>query len=98
MASLFTSSTEPIHTAILVENDEDYIGSNLRTVVTERYKLTCYSGHDFGELFDLQEDPNELPNLWDVPEYQTLKLEMKAKLLETIMNTESPLPRRLSHA
>ncbi|MFH1927391.1 MAG: sulfatase-like hydrolase/transferase [Chloroflexota bacterium] len=98
MASLLAGSTEPIHTAVLVENDEDYIGSDLRTVITERYKLTCYSGHDFGELFDLQEDPDELHNLWDVPEHQTLKLEMKAKLLEMIMDTESPLPRRLSHA
>ena len=98
MASLFTGNTKPIHTAVLVENDEDYIGSDLRTVITDRYKATCYSGHDFGELFDLREDPDELHNLWDMPEHQTLKLEMKAKLLEIIMDTESPLPRRLSHA
>ena len=98
MTPLLAGGTEPIHTAVLVENDEDYIGINLLTVVTEHYKLNCYSGHDFGELFDLQEDPDELHNLWDMPEHQTLKFEMKARLLETVIDTESPLPRRLSHA
>jgi hypothetical protein len=98
LAPLLLGDSAPLHTAVLVENDEDYIGSNLRTVITDRYKLTCYSGHDFGELFDLQGDPHELRNLWDVSEYLALKLELKASLLEVMMETESPLPRRLAHA
>ena len=98
MKPLLTGEATKIHDAVLIENDEDYIGSNLRTVITNRYKLTCYSGHDFGELFDLQNDPHELRNLWNVPEHENLKLEMKARLLEKIIETDSPLPRRIGHA
>ncbi len=98
MQPLLMDASAAIHDAVLVENDEDYMGSNLRTLITPRYKLTCYSEHDFGELFDLENDPGELHNLWDKPEYRELKQELRAKLLEQIMLTDSPLPRRISHA
>ncbi|MBN1351586.1 sulfatase-like hydrolase/transferase [candidate division KSB1 bacterium] len=84
--------------AVLVENDEDYLGINLRTLITERFKLTCYSDRDFGELFDLQQDPGELHNLWAAPEFATLKNELKLRLLDELMRTECPLPRRIGHA
>jgi arylsulfatase A-like enzyme len=42
----------------------------------ERYKLCVYHTHGLGELFDLQEDPWEFQNLWDHPDYQSLKLEL----------------------
>lgn len=98
MQGLLLGGSNPIHDVVLVENDEDYLGTNLRTVVTERFKLTCYSARPFGELFDLKEDPHELRNLWDDPGSQTLKGELKMKLLDEIMATDSPLPRRISHA
>jgi hypothetical protein len=46
-------------TTALVEDDQDYLGFRMRTLVTKRYRLTAYSGQPYGELFDLQEDPNE---------------------------------------
>lgn len=36
---------------------------------TKKYKLALYHGHEKGELFDLEKDPDEFTNLWDVPEY-----------------------------
>ena len=33
----------------------------------ERYKLVVYHGHEIGELFDLERDPDEFENLWDDP-------------------------------
>ena len=44
-----------------------------------RYKLVVYHGHDLGELYDLEEDPNEFENMWDEPEAQPLKLELMQK-------------------
>ena len=38
-----------------------------------RYKLVCYHGKDFGELYDLKTDPNEFENLWDRVAYASLK-------------------------
>lgn len=44
-----------------------------------RYKIVNYHGKEFGELYDLQSDPNEFENLWDVPEYEKLKAELTKK-------------------
>lgn len=46
---------------------------HLRTYVDSRYKLTLWRDQPFGELFDLQQDPDELNNLWAEPAAQDLK-------------------------
>lgn len=40
---------------------------------TEQYKLVIYHGNDYGELYDLEEDPNEHENMWEDEEAQGLK-------------------------
>ena len=79
----------------LVEDDQDDLGFRLRTLVTERYRLTAYSGQPYGELFDLQEDPGEIRNLWDDPEHRALRDDLRLALLDRIMSTDYPLPRRM---
>lgn len=44
-----------------------------------RYKIVNYHGKEFGELYDLEKDPNEFENLWDSPEYQNLKANLIKK-------------------
>jgi len=44
-----------------------------------RYKLSVYHGHELGELYDLETDPWEFNNLWDVPEYEEIKNDLIAK-------------------
>ena len=87
-----------VQDAVVVENDEDYLGLQLRTLVTERYKLTIYQGQEFGELFDLQEDPNEQHNCWHDPAYASICNELSVQLLHELIRTDSVLPRRLGHA
>ena len=84
--------------AVIVENDEDYLGLRLRTLVTERHQLTVYSGQTYGELFDLQEDPGQLHNLWSSPAHRSVRDSLHQWLLHELLLTESPLPRRLCHA
>nr|BBH85322.1 sulfatase [Thermosporothrix sp. COM3] len=52
---------------------------NLRSYIDDRYKITIYYQHEYGELYDLKEDPNEVHNLWDVPEYFALKYRLLLK-------------------
>ena len=44
-----------------------------------RYKLVCYHGKEWGELYDLEEDPEEFCNLWDQPEAAGLKARLVLK-------------------
>jgi arylsulfatase len=50
-----------------------------------RYKLVVYHGRDLGELYDLQEDPEEFENMWDEAEAQPLKLELMQRSFDASM-------------
>jgi hypothetical protein len=65
-------------------------------LVTERYRLTWYGGQPYGELFDLQEDPDELYNLWSDGGRRRLRDRLAARLLEEAVMSDSRLPRRLA--
>ena len=79
----------------LIEDDQDKLGFRVRTLVTQRYRLTAYSGQTYGELFDFQEDPGELRNLWDDPAHQSVRDELRLALLDEIMETDPALPRQM---
>lgn len=89
---------DSLQDSVVVENDEDYLGLRLRTLVTDRYQITVYPGQSYGELFDLQEDPGQLRNLWDDPASQELKRDLLIRLMERLVETDNRLPRRTSHA
>ena len=98
IADLLVDPARPGRDRLLVENDEDYLGLRLRTLVTERYQLTVYPGQEYGELFDLVEDPGQLRNLWCSPAHAALKTELRLRLLDELVRTDSALPRRMVHA
>ena len=79
---------------VLVENHHQPTTLHLKTYVGERFKITVYYGRDYGELFDLQEDPGEIHNLWDDPTYADLKAEMVMKMVQAELGKEPlPMPR-----
>lgn len=66
----------------------------LRTYIDQRYKMTLYRDRAYGELFDLETDPNEMNNLWDAPDMLALKLNLLHKFENAEMRREPmPLPR-----
>ncbi len=70
----------------LAENDFDIITwMPMRTLTTRRYKLHRYLEQPWGELYDLQEDPGELVNRYDDPEYASVRDDMMA-LCNEVMN------------
>lgn len=63
--------------------DVNLTGAKFFTMVrSHTHKLVHFQGHDYGQLFDLQADPSELVNLWDVEEAR----DTKAELLSTMLN------------
>ena len=52
-----------------------------------RWKLVVYHSHGVGELYDLDDDPDEFVNLWDVPSLAATKLRlMEASFASTVMD------------
>ncbi|MCL5270713.1 MAG: sulfatase-like hydrolase/transferase [bacterium] len=66
---------------ILCEHHHEPTTIHLKTRVDERWKITVYFNQSYGELFDLQEDPGEINNLWDDPAWQETKQELLLKFL-----------------
>ena len=79
---------------VLVENRHQPSTIHVKTFINERYKLTVYWNREYGELFDLQNDPEELNNLWNDPEASELKSQLTRKLLDAELGKEPvPMPR-----
>ena len=98
LTPLLEGRATSVQPAVVVENDEDYLGLRLRTLVTNRHQLTVYPGQPYGELFDTQQDPGQLHNLWGQPHCAGLRRDLQALLLDRLVLTDNRLPRRLAHA
>ncbi len=62
-----------VRDSVIVEFRHQPSKVHLRTYIDQRYKITVYRDQDYGELFDLQGDPDERRNLWDQPEGMALR-------------------------
>ena len=60
----------------IVYDDAKGKGSYASMYFDGRYKLCVYHGIAFGELYDLQNDPEEHHNLWEEAAYQPLKTQL----------------------
>ncbi len=54
-----------------------------------RFKTVVYHALGLGEIFDLEEDPDEFVNLWDAPAMQGAKAELLHRHLDAVMATSS---------
>lgn len=96
--SVLEGSQEKVRDHIIVENHHQPTTLHLKTYVNDRYKLTVYYNQSYGELFDLEEDPGEINNLWDDPESQDLKQELMLKYIHAELGKEPMWMPRLATA
>lgn len=91
---LLDGSAMTIRDAVVIENDDASTGLRPRCLVTDCYRLTIYAGQDWGELYDLIQDTDELYNLWDHPDYQVVRSELTQQLLNeyTLQTPWCPIP------
>lgn len=99
ISSILKDPKSKIRQQILIEHDEEIAQDKvfrLRTLITEKHRLTLYDGYDdFGDIFDFTADPDELINLWNVDkELKTILLE---KLLREIVNLRPREPKRSAY-
>ena len=89
---------------VLIEESQQraYVGFEtpvqVRTLVTQRYRLSLYHEGDWGELYDLQDDPQECRNLWDDEGSQGLRQSLVEELARTLMRHTDMCPKPTSLA
>ena len=68
----------------------------LRNIITEDWRLTIYRGEDWGDLYDLRNDPDESHNLWDSPSHAGARAELTQLMVQELLETvdKSPHARR----
>ena len=88
---------------LLVEEDTyfaDILGFSgqvrIRTLVTGRHRLSVFHGADWGELYDLREDPREIRNLWEDPAYRDVRQGLLWQLTQSMIGyaERSPWPKQ----
>lgn len=84
--------------AILIEEDGHAptfglsVPVRARTVVNASHRLTIYDQPGWGELYDLQNDPDELHNLFDDARHAALRAEMFEALARELMLADDRAP------
>ena len=96
---LFDSAYQPVPELLIEEDDQKNMpGSDtptrIRTLVTDKWRISVFNGLPWGELYDLEIDPHELTNLWDSPVHKGVRDTLLERLLrQTIRLAENaPMP------
>jgi len=61
---------------------------------TRTHKIVVYHGQAFGELYDLEKDPDEFENLWDEPACADVRADLMKQCFDAAVFTMDPLPAR----
>jgi uncharacterized sulfatase len=85
---VWCGKAQPARHHVIVENRHQPTKVHLRTYIEERYKVTVYRDQPYGELFDLEADPEERRNLWDNPAHAALKGELFHRFINTELRRE----------
>ena len=81
---------------VIIENRHQPTTIHMKTYIDERYKNTLYYERDYGEIFDLRDDPGEVRNLY-------ADADLRARLTEAMLRAEilkeepPPPPNPLAH-
>jgi arylsulfatase A-like enzyme len=70
----------------------------MRSVITDRYRLSLYDGVPWGELYDRREDPDELVNRWDDASSRQLRGSLSDELARAMLehSDTSPYPTQIA--
>ncbi|MBO0438424.1 sulfatase family protein [Vagococcus fluvialis] len=90
--------TVSVRNHTIIENHHEPTLINQRTYVDNRYKITVYYNQEYGELYDLEQDPNEVNNLWNDKEFQELKLQLLLKYVWAELGKEAMWMPRIAGA
>jgi arylsulfatase A-like enzyme len=72
--------------------------ARLRTLLSDRYRISVYAGLPWGELYDLSVDPHELTNRWADPSYAGVRGDLLLELTHAMLGASetSPHPTKIA--
>ncbi|MEP3786063.1 sulfatase-like hydrolase/transferase [Ascidiaceihabitans sp.] len=72
--------------------------ARVRALVSPDWRYTIYKDQDWGELYDLANDPQETHNLWDSADHFAIRAQLAERMNQHLMAQmdESPLADRLA--
>lgn len=97
-SAVWQGSKDSARNHIICENHHEPTTIHQKTYVDKRYKITVYLNQTYGELFDLQNDPGEINNLWNDEKYQQLKTDLLLKYIWAELEKEPMWMPRISPA
>jgi len=95
---VWQATAECVRHNVIVENRHQPTAVHLRTYIDERYKLTVYRDQPYGEVFDLETDPDERRNRWDDPDCGALKGELLHRFVNAELQREPTRMDRIANA
>ena len=63
-----------------------------RTLVNDQFRLTIYDQENWGELYDLINDPDETKNMFDLPEASDVRHSLFEQLARSMLVNDDKLP------
>ncbi len=81
---------------LLITSDQQHYST--LGAVNDRHKSTVHRYTDDGELFDLQDDPDEVHNLWHAPEAAELKSRLLLAFMRATLEYEQMAMPRIAGA
>ncbi|MBB43647.1 MAG: sulfatase [Rhodospirillaceae bacterium] len=90
-------------TGLIIEENQrrGYMGLKdnfkARTLLSGDWRLTLYSDTDWGEIYNLKEDPNEFHNLWNDLKYASIRSMLLEQMLREIMDGSEMSPVATTH-
>lgn len=83
--------TDPQEDGIVIDDygmavfDNPDAVAGLVSFVTARWRLSTFEGSDWGQLYDLENDPHEMNDLWDDPAHAIIRVDLVHRLLRRMM-------------
>jgi len=103
---ILKNSEEKVRDCVIIEEDEqsqkdshNLPSIRLRTMVTKKYRLTLYENFEnYGDLYNLEEDPMEENNLWFDNSYKNIKNELLKKFAHELIKIQPHFPNKQARA
>jgi arylsulfatase A-like enzyme len=100
LPALAGTDGEMARDSMVIEDDQQRAvfglpsGARLRSLVTQRWRMTIAQGDPYGELYDLKNDPHEMDNRFEDEAHRGVRAELMEKLAyrEMELADRSPLP------